>query len=892
MSSLSQDEINALNNTSKASSNSESETITYKGDFVGNLTGIATYAKALVSTFRLSIIGDASGYVDISGDKPANIDLTVEHAKKADVAEYTAKTGYADRAKVADIANKAEFALKTKIAESSYQAQSASYAETSKYSESSARATQADEALVAIKDQKDRNIRDTFDSLLQTVDILNDRDNTLQKQITTNTVNISSTQSDVKALSQRVTDNESEIEDLNNNLDLISEQTSTNTSSIETIKATNSSIKTDVANNASEIASIKEKNTSQDSNISNLQDRVSVAETNISSNDADIANLQELTSQHTEKLSNLEPYKEKVDKNIKDISELEKTTLSNVNQLINHEQRIASFETSSDVGQFATRVTEIESKNTEQDDRLTTLENETTSQSEKIKANADAIAKHEEVIGTLTGASTEVTDKLSALTDKNTEQDSRLDSLESKNTEQDKTISSIQESVSNNSTSIALNTSKNTEQDSRLDALESFKTSASSQLETNSADIQQAQADISSIKEKNTAQEKSISDLNDKTDAQASAIKANLDSINKIDTLNSTQDNRLTAVETKNDKQDSRLTALEEYNNNLVSTIQSLEEKDNAHDASLTTLSQKIDTNKSSITSNTNSINSVLNWLKTVNYGNEFYDETDITDKIYAAPVAGSLRAQIASGNFSNIHVGQKIVGKYSGTIYRVAENNGWKNIGDTILTSNHVILIVEQLQGFTQLWTGKQYLGSTDNCTAQGYAPWNADEGATSGKNVTGNYEDSYIKKIVLNKFNTQWLVKDFEDYGITVHTFRNISCSSFNNDIVSCSHTELKGAPALWSARWVDSKSDLMTEQMVFGHMEWSSSPYDTITHPHQLAIFKYKPIIQALGKRDVWLRNSASSSRACNATHRGTAATGYASLAFCVCPFFIIS
>lgn len=113
MSSLSQDEINKLTSTQSTSSSNEA-VITYKGNFIGDLTGISSYAKALLKSFRFSIIGDdASGYVDITGDAPANLTLVVAHAAKADSADYTAKAGVASLAFNSDLANLATFAIET-----------------------------------------------------------------------------------------------------------------------------------------------------------------------------------------------------------------------------------------------------------------------------------------------------------------------------------------------------------------------------------------------------------------------------------------------------------------------------------------------------------------------------------------------------------------------------------------------------------------------------------------------------------------------------------------------------------------------------------------------------------------------------------------------------------
>ena len=132
---------------------------------------------------------------------------------------------------------------------------------------------------------------------------------------------------------------------------------------------------------------------------------------------------------------------------------------------------------------------------------------------------------------------------------------------------------------------------------------------------------------------------------------------------------------------------------------------------------------------------------------KTKCFGNDYYDDSDITSLIYAGNGAGTIRNEIANGNFARVHPGQTIKGKVTGTTYIVVGCNIYLHRGDTELTRNHIGLTPIQLVGNTGnlLWSGKLYQGASANNSAQGYAPW-ASDNETEGKNQTSCYRDSYI--------------------------------------------------------------------------------------------------------------------------------------------------
>lgn len=330
------------------------------------------------------------------------------------------------------------------------------------------------------------------------------------------------------------------------------------------------------------------------------------------------------------------------------------------------------------------------------------------------------------------------------------------------------------------------------------------------------------------------------------------------------------------------------LDALEHFKSKIITETQ------HNYDDYATAL-KTLQDNESNQNSLLNSFNEFLNALKSSNYGNDIYDDSDITTDWYN----GKLLKELKAGNYANLHPGQRIKGKTTGTWYFVAEVNGLlhKSINSSNwndLTAQHVVLIPFQLQGNSLLWSGKSYAGSTVNNTAQGYAPWQATN-TTEGVNSTGCYKDSFIKKTILARFQNEWLKQDFEDQGQTVLTWNNLYGNSFDNNLQSVSLPNLKGAYN-WSHDWTgnlfSTKCELMSEPNVYGHYHCASSHVDTIMQYEQLAIFKHKNVHQLFGHVDIWLRDVASASVACFVRDFGFASADYASYVLRVVPLFAIS
>ena len=278
--------------------------------------------------------------------------------------------------------------------------------------------------------------------------------------------------------------------------------------------------------------------------------------------------------------------------------------------------------------------------------------------------------------------------------------------------------------------------------------------------------------------------------------------------------------------------------------------------------------------------------------LMGINNGNDYFNPRDITNLIYAGNGAGTLRAQIAQGDFRNVHPGDYIIGKSTGTKWIVAHNDYWFNRGDSPLTRHHLCLIPEILAGNSGnlLWSGRTYAGSGVNNTTQGYAPWASDNWTEGKNNTSGAYYNSFIRQSILPKVYTYWLKKDFEDQGISLLTFRNLLSDATNTNAPVKGYSAWSGASS--SLAWYDSKCDLLSEANVYGNNHWQSSGFDCSAQKEQLALFKFRHTLEVWGRKDVWFQDVVSSSNACRCGSGGNANISAPSYALVVAPFCLIA
>ena len=273
------------------------------------------------------------------------------------------------------------------------------------------------------------------------------------------------------------------------------------------------------------------------------------------------------------------------------------------------------------------------------------------------------------------------------------------------------------------------------------------------------------------------------------------------------------------------------------------------------------------------------------------NDGNDYYDDSDITSLIYAGSEEGTIRNEIANGDFSRVHPGQTIIGRVTGTTYVVVGCNIYKHRGDTELTQNHIGLMPIQLIGNAGnlLWSGRTEAGSDVNNTEQGYAPWASDNN-TEGKSQTSCYKDSYIAKTVLPKVDNLWLKPDFENQGISVLTFRNLEAISFDVNATCMSNPNWRGCATNWG--WASRRLVLPSELEIYGHYHWSGSPWESGSQHTQLPLYRHKEIHKVYPSVDIWLKDSASASGACFVSNAGLATFTFGYHVFRVCPLFLIA
>lgn len=273
------------------------------------------------------------------------------------------------------------------------------------------------------------------------------------------------------------------------------------------------------------------------------------------------------------------------------------------------------------------------------------------------------------------------------------------------------------------------------------------------------------------------------------------------------------------------------------------------------------------------------------------NDGNDYYDDSDITSLIYAGNGEGTLRNEIANGNFSRVHPGQTIKGKVTGTTYIVVGCNIYLHRGDTELTTNHIGLMPIQLIGNdgNLLWSGRTYAGSGVNNMEQGYAPWASDNN-TEGKNQTSCYKDSYIATTVLPKVDNLWLKPDFENQGISILTFRSLDAISFDANATCMSNPNWRGCATNWD--WSSRRLVLPSELEIYGHYHWAGSPWESGSQHTQLPLYRHKEIHKVYPRVGIWLKDSASASAACRVYAYGGADHRIASGALRVCPIFLIA
>jgi len=243
---------------------------------------------------------------------------------------------------------------------------------------------------------------------------------------------------------------------------------------------------------------------------------------------------------------------------------------------------------------------------------------------------------------------------------------------------------------------------------------------------------------------------------------------------------------------------------------------------------------------------------------------NAMWGGRDIT----AAFDAGTVSEHIADGTFKDIFPGDYITkqvtisGKTYDVTWVVADCDYWinKGNGDTGMTAHHVVIVPQQSIFNTNM--------NNDNVTTGGYA----------GSRMYRETIPACATGIV-GAFGADHIL-----------TFSDMITNTVENNVASRGYCGWAGASAPWGV-WVSVQCNLMTERMVIGAPNFSSSGMDDEIATRQMSAFR-------LGERQInysrqwyWLRNVFSSLFFACVDGGGLAHTYYASGACGVRPFALL-
>ena len=276
----------------------------------------------------------------------------------------------------------------------------------------------------------------------------------------------------------------------------------------------------------------------------------------------------------------------------------------------------------------------------------------------------------------------------------------------------------------------------------------------------------------------------------------------------------------------------------------------------------------------------------------------------NITDDFYN----GTLRAEIAEGNFKNVRPGDYIIGQSSGSTYYVACLDYRLGKGDQTNNTNypaygthHLGLMLFKHNGATRLWAGYGNAEKSRRVSAsdKGRCPWNAaaDVDPTDSEaiginstNITRQYNSAnvsgYMGSFIRERIDAIILTEDFiADFGSeNALKYREINGNAIATDKSSGGQGNLNGCTSGWG--WYDRFLDLPSEIELYGSRVFGSA-YDTGCQCEQLPLFRNAAIHDFFPRIDIWTKAVAGSSYAARRTSHGIAYNDSASNAYWACP-----
>ena len=222
---------------------------------------------------------------------------------------------------------------------------------------------------------------------------------------------------------------------------------------------------------------------------------------------------------------------------------------------------------------------------------------------------------------------------------------------------------------------------------------------------------------------------------------------------------------------------------------------------------------------------------------KTAGFHNSIFRGNDITERFYN----GSLSTQIANNDFTDIFIGDYIIGRQSGKKYLVADINYRLNCGDTECTTPHILMIPERTMGTAKM--------NDTNVSTGGY----------KGSKMYTTYLAPH-KTTIQNDFGSNHLLRH-----------RSWLTKTVANNIAT-------------DGEWTDSIIELMNEAMVYGCqffnncLNGGNTPASYTIDKSQLSLFRldksYQVERNSSGSREpYWLRDVWSASGFCRVYANGS-------------------
>ena len=268
----------------------------------------------------------------------------------------------------------------------------------------------------------------------------------------------------------------------------------------------------------------------------------------------------------------------------------------------------------------------------------------------------------------------------------------------------------------------------------------------------------------------------------------------------------------------------------------------------------------------------------------------------------------GSLRGEIAAGNFKNVRPGDYIIGQATGSTYYVAMCDYKLGKGDQTNNANypaygthHLGLMLFKPVGTTALWRGYGHSNKSWRVSAAdlGRCPWNAALDAdpanteavgADNTNITRTYGSAnvsgYMGSFIRERIDAILLPQCFQaDFGsANVLKYREINGNAVATDKPSGGQGNWNGCTSGWG--WYDRYLDLPSEVELYGSRIFGSG-MDAGCQCEQLPLFRNAAIHDFYPRTDIWTKAVASSSYACYRNTNGAAAGSGASAALWACP-----